>query len=93
MAHKLDAVILVDREKLLEPRTKQRIETKRSFDRRQSSRISTEDAIGDLHRYELQDRYLELTRMELPAQARLGGWIVKYDHCVMRIIYDQWFQG
>ncbi|TWU46585.1 hypothetical protein [Rubripirellula reticaptiva] len=55
--------------------------------------MSIENEIGDPHRYDLQDRYLELTRKELPAKARLGGWIVKDDHCFMRIILDQLFQG
>ncbi len=53
----------------------------------------TEYEIGLPHRYELQDRYLELTRTELPAKARLGGWIVTEDHCFMRILLDQLFQG
>jgi hypothetical protein len=44
------------------------------------------------HRYERQDRYLELTRTELPAKARLGKWVVTEDHCFMRIILDQLFQ-
>lgn len=55
--------------------------------------MSIADEIGDPHRYELQDRYLALTRTELPAKARLGGWGVKDDHCFMRIILDQLFQG
>jgi hypothetical protein len=46
-----------------------------------------------MHRYELQDRYLELTRAELPAKARLGRWVVTNDHCFMRILLDQLFQG
>ena len=45
------------------------------------------------HRYELQERYLELPRTEVPAKARLGGWVVNQDHCFMRIILDQLFQG
>lgn len=51
-----------------------------------------EDELGTLHRYELQDRYLELTRVELPAVARQNGWSVQEDHCFMRIILDQLFQ-
>jgi hypothetical protein len=53
----------------------------------------TEDEIGSPHRYELQDRYLELTRIKLPARARLGDWVVTEDHCFMRILLDQLFQG
>lgn len=45
------------------------------------------------HRYELQDRYIELTRTLLPARARIGKWIVQEDHCFMRIILDQLFEG
>lgn len=45
------------------------------------------------HRYELQDRYIELTRTELPAKARRGDWVVTNDHCFMRIILDQLFEG
>jgi hypothetical protein len=40
----------------------------------------------------LQDRYLELTRTELPAHAVRNGWTVTQDHCFMRIILDQLFQ-
>ena len=42
-----------------------------------------------LDRYELQDRYLELTRTELPARARQRNWVVAEDHCFMRIILDR----
>jgi hypothetical protein len=50
-----------------------------------------EDELGVPHRYELQDRYLELTRTELPANARKNGWAMTEDHCFMRIILDQLF--
>ena len=46
-----------------------------------------------MHRYELQDRYLDLTRTRLPAKANLGGWKIRNDHCFMRIILDQLVQG
>lgn len=49
-------------------------------------------SVDGLHRYELQDRYLELTRHSLPAIARLKGWSLKEDHCFMRVILDQLFQ-
>ena len=45
-----------------------------------------------IHRYELQDRYLELMRHSLPAIARSKGWRLKEDHCFMRVILDQLFQ-
>ncbi|EMB16539.1 hypothetical protein [Rhodopirellula europaea] len=43
------------------------------------------------HRYELQDRYLELTRTLLPAEGRKNRWVVTADHCFMRIILDRLF--
>lgn len=43
------------------------------------------------HRYELQDRYIKLTRTELPAEARRNRWVVTEDHCFMRIILDRLF--
>ena len=53
--------------------------------------MDIEEPLGGLHRYELQDRYLELTRVELPAVARRRGWIVTEDHCFMRIVLDRLF--
>ncbi|BAM03830.1 hypothetical protein [Phycisphaera mikurensis] len=45
-------------------------------------------------RYDLQDRYLELTRRELPAAAvAAGDWPVRFDHCFMRIVLDHVFGG
>lgn len=49
------------------------------------------DEIGGGHRYELQDRYMELTRTTLPATARRSSWAITEDHCFMRIILDQLF--
>ena len=43
------------------------------------------------HRYVLQDRYLELTREVLPERARAARWVIKNDHCFMRVILDQLF--
>ena len=53
--------------------------------------MSSEEELGALHRYELQDRYLELTRVQLPAEARRHGWVLTEDHCFMRIILDRLF--
>jgi len=53
--------------------------------------MSAEEELNSQHRYELQDRYLELTRIELPAEARKRGWVVIHDHCFMRIILDRLF--
>ena len=53
--------------------------------------MSVEEELSAYHRYELQDRYLELARVELPAEARKRGWVVTADHCFMRIILDRLF--
>lgn len=53
--------------------------------------MSVEDELERPHRYELQDRYLELTRIELPALGRVRNWCVKEDHCFMRILLDRLF--
>lgn len=45
------------------------------------------------HRYVLQDKYIELTRFTLPAKARSSEWSLTEDHCFMRVILDQLFQG
>ncbi|MEM8733119.1 MAG: hypothetical protein AAGG44_02790 [Planctomycetota bacterium] len=55
--------------------------------------MAIEDELGSRHRYELQDRYLELTRAELPTLALQRGWEIKEDHCFMRIILDRLFHG
>lgn len=44
-------------------------------------------------RYDLQARYLDLTRVELPAAARKHGWPITEDHCFMRVILDALFEG
>ncbi|MEM6468664.1 MAG: hypothetical protein AAF802_03790 [Planctomycetota bacterium] len=54
--------------------------------------MTAKEELGTQHRYELQDRYLELTRVELPAMARREKWVVTEDHCFMRIILDRLFQ-
>ncbi|MEM9356235.1 MAG: hypothetical protein AAGB04_08480 [Pseudomonadota bacterium] len=43
-------------------------------------------------RYLLQERYMELTRVLLPAEARLRTWSLQNDHCFMRVILDHLFQ-
>lgn len=45
-------------------------------------------------RYDLQGRYLDLTRKELPAAAtEAGDWPIRFDHCFMRIVLDHVFEG
>lgn len=44
-------------------------------------------------RYDLQARYLELTRVELPAAAVAHGWPIREDHCFMRLILDALFEA
>lgn len=56
------------------------------------SEIQNHGLPDGLHRYDLQERYLTLTRHTLPAIARLNGWRLKEDHCFMRVILDQLFQ-
>ena len=52
-----------------------------------------EDEVASANdRYLLQDRYIELTRVLLPAEARLHNWRLRDDHCFMRVILDQLFQ-
>ena len=52
---------------------------------------SVEDDVGSSDRYLLQERYIELTRVFLPAEARLGEWTLRDDHCFMRIVLDHLF--
>lgn len=40
----------------------------------------------------LQDQYIELLRVTLPAIARRKGWLLTEDHCFMRVVLDQLFQ-
>lgn len=42
-------------------------------------------------RDELLAEYFRLTRDVLPARARAGRWVVRYDHCFQRIILDHLF--
>ncbi len=53
--------------------------------------MDSQRSLDSLHRYELQDRYIELTRTELPGEARKCKWVVREDHCFMRIILDRLF--
>jgi predicted 2-oxoglutarate/Fe(II)-dependent dioxygenase YbiX len=53
--------------------------------------LFSDDPDLDCHRYVLQDQYLELTRVKLPAVAKAAGWTITEDHCFMRIILDQLF--
>ena len=51
-----------------------------------------------MDRYDLQARYLDLTRKHLPAAAaeaqRAGDpWPIRFDHCFMRIVLDHLFDG
>ncbi|MEM9943196.1 MAG: hypothetical protein AAF939_16655 [Planctomycetota bacterium] len=55
------------------------------------SELFADDAELKDHRYVLQSQYLDLTQVELPALAKSNGWLIKHDHCFMRIILDQLF--
>jgi hypothetical protein len=37
----------------------------------------------------LRERWLALTREELPARARTQGWPLRLDHCFQRVLLDQ----
>ena len=39
----------------------------------------------------LQDEYLRLTREVLPRRAREEGWVLRHDHCFMRVLLDHVF--
>ena len=41
----------------------------------------------------LQARWLELTRVTLPALASARDWPVRHDHCFQRILLDNAFGG
>lgn len=45
----------------------------------------------DAPRQLLVDQYLDRMRNRLPASAARHGWVVRYDHCFMRIILDRLF--
>lgn len=57
------------------------------------SELFSGDPETEGHRYVLQDKYIELTKVTLPAKARAGGWSLTEDHCFMRVILDQLFEG
>ena len=44
------------------------------------------------HRTVLQDQYITLMRVTLPAIARQQKWTLQEDHCFMRVVLDQLFQ-
>lgn len=39
-------------------------------------------------RAELEQRWLQLTRVDLPAVAAERSWPLKYDHCFQRVLLD-----
>ena len=48
----------------------------------------------DADLYDLQQRWLDLTRHELPAAAvAAGDWPIRLDHCFMRVALDHLFGG
>ncbi|MEM1212223.1 MAG: hypothetical protein AAGI68_07975 [Planctomycetota bacterium] len=51
------------------------------------------ELFDDDDRYALQERYLALTRNELPAAALRHGWVIREDHCFMRVILDHLFEA
>ena len=41
----------------------------------------------------LLEEYRQLVRLELPAAARAGRWLLRLDHCFARVILDGIFGG
>ncbi|MBM2577715.1 GCN5-related N-acetyltransferase [Jannaschia sp. Os4] len=41
-----------------------------------------------MDRADLEARWLDLTRREMPAAAGARGWPVRFDHCFQRILLD-----
>ncbi len=41
-----------------------------------------------IDRVELERRWLELTRADLPAVAAERGWPLRFDHCFQRVLLD-----
>lgn len=41
-----------------------------------------------MERSALLARWWHLTRQALPARAAAGGWVVRHDHCLQRIVLD-----
>lgn len=49
--------------------------------------------VPDTDRLALQQRYLELMRVRLPARAAEQAWVIRFDHCFMRVVLDNLFSG
>jgi hypothetical protein len=47
--------------------------------------------MGGMNRTALTDRYLDLTRVVLPSLGRTRGWVIREDHCFMRVVLDHLF--
>ena len=52
-----------------------------------------DDQSHGVDKYDLQRRYLDLTRDQLPRLAESMRWCVRDDHCFMRIVLDHLFGG
>ncbi len=51
-----------------------------------------DEHVASSDRYILQERYIALTRVLLPAEARRQNWTLREDHCFMRIVLDHLFE-
>ena len=40
----------------------------------------------------LRNRYIHLTKEQLPATAKAQGWSLRFDHCFMRVLLDHLFK-
>ncbi|MEL6343948.1 MAG: hypothetical protein AAFV53_12515 [Myxococcota bacterium] len=41
----------------------------------------------------LRTRYLTLMRQDLPRRAAEENWVIRFDHCFMRVVLDNMFGG
>ena len=50
--------------------------------------LQTQDEKEETARETLLAEYRQTVRVELPAAARTGGWVLRRDHCFARVILD-----
>lgn len=55
--------------------------------------LRLQDEADEEARADLLAEYRRLVRVELPAAARAGGWVLRRDHCFARVILDAVCRG
>ena len=55
--------------------------------------LAAHENSSDDSKASLLAEYRRLVRVELPAAARAGKWILRFDHCFSRVILDALFGG